>query len=84
MQNEYNVELTKKACFTDAKQSIQRFLDEPKGAVLFLYEKFTSQWNDPSFMSLLTNEWYSRNVEPQSALAEFFFMVQGEHFCCLL
>lgn len=80
VQNEYNVELTKKACFTDAKQSIQRFLDEPKGAVLFLYEKFTSQWNDPSFMSLLTNEWYSRNVEPQSALAEFFLYGAGRTF----
>ncbi len=90
----YDKELTAEICKEDIKQSFDRFLQEPKQAVTFFYEKFTSQWNDPTFMSLLTNEWYSRNVEPQSAVAEFFlyglgrtlliFVMNMYHFLILL
>ncbi len=77
VQSGYNRQLTNEACIADMKQSFQRFAEQPKEAVLFFYEKFTAQWNDPSFMSLLTNEWYSRNVEPQSQVAEFFLYGTG-------
>ncbi len=90
----YDKELTAEICKEDIKQSFDRFLQEPKQAISFFYEKFTSQWNDPTFMSLLTNEWYSRNVEPQSAVAEFFlyglgrtlliFVMNIYHFLILL
>lgn len=76
-QNGYDNELTKEACIANMKQSLQHFAEQPKSAVRFFYDKFSSQWNDPSFMSLLTNEWYSRNVEPQSSLAEFFLYGLG-------
>lgn len=76
-QNGYDNELTKKACIANLKQSLQHFAEHPKSAVRFFYDKFSSQWNDPSFMSLLINEWYSRNVEPQSFFAEFFLYGLG-------
>lgn len=73
----YDSGVAKEACYADLKQSFQHFAERPKKSVLFFYEKFTAQWNDPSFMSLLTNEWYSRNVEPQSQVAEFFLYGAG-------
>lgn len=80
VQSGYDAELTKNICIANLEQSLKRFAEQPKAAALFFYEKFTSQWNDPSFMSLLTNEWYSRNVEPQSSMAEFFLYGAGRTF----
>lgn len=77
VNNGYDHELTEEVCLEDIRQSLGRWMQEPGPAVSFIYEKFTSQWNDPTFMSLLTNEWYSRNVEPQSAVAEFFLYGLG-------
>lgn len=83
-QSGYDSDVAKKASFVDLKQSFQRFVEQPKEAVLFFYEKFTAQWNEPSFMSLLTNEWYSRNVDPQSQVAEFFLYGTGRTLLLLI
>ncbi len=73
----YDRELTINTCMNDLKQSLKELISNPRHGLWFLYHKFTSQWNDPSFLSMLTNEWYSRNVEPQSDAALFFLYGNG-------
>lgn len=68
-ENGFDREKTEEACMDDLEQSLTKMLHSPRYAVSFFYDKFTSQWNEPTFMSLITNEWYSRNGKPQSALA---------------
>ncbi len=73
----YDRELTVDTCITDIKQSLAELVSNPRHGLSFLYHKFTSQWNDPTFLSMLTNEWYSRDVEPQSEVALFFLYGKG-------
>lgn len=75
--NGYDKDLTVQAAIEDLKASLGGMIKEPRRALAFIYDKFTSQWNDPTFMSLLTNEWYSRNVEPQSRVAIYFLYEGG-------
>lgn len=82
--NGYDRELTAQAATEDLKASLSQFISNPRYALSFFYEKFTSQFNDPTFMSLLTNEWYSRNVEPQSRLAIWFLYGGGRTFLSIL
>lgn len=77
-ENAYDSEKTGRACKENLKQSIGRFWESPGTAMRFFYDKFSSQWNEPTFMALLTNEWYSRNEEPQSAIAIFFLYGRGK------
>lgn len=65
----FDRELTTSVCISDMKQSLKELVSNPRHGLSFLYHKFSSQWNEPTFLSMLTNEWYSRNVEPQSDLA---------------
>lgn len=78
VENAYDSEKTSRACAENLKQSIGRFWESPGAALRFFYDKFTSQWNEPTFMALLTNEWYSRNEEPQSAIAVFLLYGAGK------
>lgn len=78
VENAYDSEKTSQECAENLKQSVGRFLESPRAALRFFYDKFTSQWNEPTFMSLLTNEWYSRNEEPQSAIAVFLLYGTGK------
>lgn len=80
----YDRELTTSACVKDIKQSLQELVQNPRHGLWFLYHKFTSQWNDPTFLSMLTNEWYSRNVEPQSDIAIFFLYGKGRNLLITL
>lgn len=65
----YDTELTIELCMDSIKTSVQSFIASPKSAIFFFYKKFISQWNDPGFQSQITNEWYSRHRNDQSALA---------------
>ena len=67
--NGYDTAATTAACRTSLAERFQTFLHHPRYALRFFFDKFSSQWNEPTFMSIQTNEWYSRNCEPQSALA---------------
>lgn len=76
-ENQYDQQLTAQACMENIKESCGRFLHEQRYAIDYFYKKFTSQWNAPTFSSLLINEWNSRHVENLSPLAEFFIYGTG-------
>lgn len=76
-ENGYDQAGTSRACMDNLKMSLNRFVHEKKYTLKFFYDKFTSQWNNPDFMSLITNEWYSRDGEPLSDTAVFFIYGLG-------
>ncbi len=67
--NGYDQKATVAACMMELRERFEYFLHHPKYTLYFFFDKFSSQWNEPTFMSIQTNEWYSRNCEPQSNLA---------------
>lgn len=67
--NGYDQKATVAACIVELRERFEYFLNHPKYTLYFFFDKFSSQWNEPTFMSIQTNEWYSRNCEPQSNLA---------------
>lgn len=75
----YDRQLTTETCMNDIEHSLKELISHPRHGLPFLYQKFTSQWNDPTFLSMLTNEWYSRNVQPQSDVAIFFLYGKGRN-----
>ena len=75
--NDFDRRATTKACLENIRESLKRFVHNPKDALYFFYRKFVSQWNDPTFQSLIVNEWYSRYTENRPALADFFICGTG-------
>lgn len=69
LEHGYDQQATKAACMAELQDRFSYFLHHPRYTPFFFFDKFSSQWNEPTFMSIQTNEWYSRNVEPQSGLA---------------
>lgn len=67
--NGYDAEAATAACKLSLMDRLQYFVHHPRYTLFFFFDKFSSQWNEPTFMSIQTNEWYSRNCEPQSDLA---------------
>ena len=55
------------------------FIHEHRYTLNFFYKKFTSQWNAPTFQSMITNEWASRHVDNLSPVANFFIYEQGHN-----
>lgn len=76
-QNGFDYNTTNEICIENIEESVKRFVQNPKEAIYFFYRKFISQWNAPTFQSLITNEWYSRYTENRSALADFFLYGWG-------
>lgn len=76
-ENNFDTDATVQACKENLKHTVVEMVHSPRYALHFFYDKFTSQWNEPTFMSLITNEWYSRNEEPQSTLAISFLYGTG-------
>lgn len=76
-QNNYDAEQTTAACMENLKESFKKFIHEQKYTLNFFYKKFTSQWNAPTFQSMITNEWASRHVEGLSPVANFFLYGLG-------
>ena len=73
----YDTAIATSVCKEVLKERFCYFLHHPQNAVSFFFDKFSSQWNEPTFMSLQTNEWYSRNCEPQSSFAIFLLYGTG-------
>lgn len=71
-ENGFDRAKTTQACMENLSHSLKRFLHEQRFALNFFYKKFTSQWNAPTFQSMITNEWNSRYVDNLSPLAHFF------------
>lgn len=76
-QNGFDNEVTTQVCISNIKDSLDGFIHNPFHGVYFFYKKFVSQWNAPTFQSMITNEWYSRHTENRSSLADFFIYYQG-------
>lgn len=72
VENGYDRERTTQACLDNLSYSLQKLFHEQRYALNYMYKKFTSQWNMPTFQSLLVNEWNSRHVEHLSSVAVFF------------
>lgn len=71
-ENNYDREKTTAACMESLKTSFDKFLHEQRYTMDFFYKKFTSQWNAPTFQSMITNEWASRHIDNLSPVANFF------------
>lgn len=72
----FDTQLAKEKSIESIKESLGGFVKNPKYAVYYFYKKFVSQWNDPTFQSLMVSEWYSRYVG-RSALADYFIYGAG-------
>ncbi|MCL2512706.1 MAG: glycosyltransferase family 39 protein [Oscillospiraceae bacterium] len=46
------------------KERLKVFSEDPKYAASFFYEKFASQWNEPTYQSIWTNQVRSHYAEP--------------------
>ncbi|MDD6070684.1 MAG: glycosyltransferase family 39 protein [Clostridiales bacterium] len=76
-ENGFDRQETTEACLENIQESLQRFVQYPKAAIYFFYKKFVSQWNDPTFQSLIVNEWSSRYTENKFPLADIFIYGMG-------
>ena len=76
-ENGYDAAQTSSACVENLKESFDKFVHEQKYTLDFFYKKFTSQWNAPTFQSMITNEWASRHVDGLSPVANFFLYELG-------
>lgn len=76
-RNNHDAEKTTSVCMLSIKESVNSFLSAPKSGLRFFYRKFISQWNDPTFASQLTNEWYSRHRDDHSSLALYLIYGNG-------
>ena len=76
-ENGFDRQQTIRACMENLSYSAEKFLSDRGFALEFFYKKFTSQWNAPTFQSMITNEWNSRYVENLSQLAHFFIYGLG-------
>lgn len=75
-ENDYDREKTTEACLTNLKQSLHKLAHEQKYALNYFYKKFTSQWNAPTFQSMITAEWSVRHVE-RVLPAAYYFIYEG-------
>lgn len=76
-ENDYDREKTTRACITNLKQSLHKMAHEQKYALNYFYKKFTSQWNAPTFQSMITAEWSVRHVEGTGPVARYFIYERG-------
>lgn len=76
-QNGYDREATSRVCMENLEASMNKFIHEQRYSLNFFYKKYTSQWNAPTFQSMITNEWSSRYVEQLSPVAKFFIYGYG-------
>ena len=76
-QCDYDREATTEACLDNLKQTLGRFAHEQKYALNYFYKKFTSQWNAPTFQSMISNEWSTRHTDKTTPLAHYFIFEDG-------
>ena len=73
----YDTAQTTAACMASIKESLLSFVSAPKAGLYFFYKKFIAQWNDPSFLSQIIVEWYSRHRDDQSSFALYLIYGNG-------
>ncbi|MCI7040880.1 MAG: glycosyltransferase family 39 protein [Lachnospiraceae bacterium] len=83
-QCEYDRQATTKACLDNLKQSLDKLVHEQKYALNYFYKKFTSQWNDPTFLVMLSNEWCTRHSDKTTPMAHYFIFEGGRDILCSL
>ena len=76
-QCNYDRQATTKACLDNLKQSLDKLVHEQRYALNFFYKKFTSQWNAPTFQSMISNEWSTRHTDKTTPLAHYFIFEDG-------
>lgn len=54
--NNYNVQATSHASVENIRQRVSYFIDNPKYAARFFYQKFASQWNETTYQSIWNNK----------------------------
>ena len=74
---EYDRAKTTAACADNLKQSLDKLVHEQKYALNYLYKKFTSQWNAPTFQAIISNEWSTRHTNKTTSLAHYFIFEGG-------
>lgn len=75
--NDYDRERTTEACLDNLKESLSKLFHEQRYALNFVYKKFTSQWNAPTFQAMITNEWSIRHNEEILPLTKFLIYGTG-------
>lgn len=83
-QCNYDRQATTKACLDNLKQSLDKLVHEQKYALNYFYKKFTSQWNDPTFLVMLSNEWCTRHSDNTTPMAHYFIFEGGRDILCSL
>ncbi len=76
-QCNYDRQATTKACLDNLKQSLDKLAHEQRYALNYFYKKFTSQWNAPTFQSMISNEWSTRHTDKTTPLAQYFIFEGG-------
>lgn len=83
-ENDYDRASTTQVCVENLKQSLHKLVHEQKYALNYIYKKFTSQWNEPTFQTMITNEWSMRHTNNDSTLAHYFIFEDGREILCEL
>lgn len=73
----YDREVTTQACLDNLKQSVNKFMHEQRYSLNYFYKKFTSQWNAPTFQSMISNEWSTRHTDKTTGIAHYFIFEKG-------
>ncbi len=76
-QNDYDWDATAKACMDNLKQSLGKLAHEQRYALNYFYKKFTSQWNEPTFQTMISNEWCTRHTDKTTEIAHYFLFEKG-------
>lgn len=76
-ENDYDRARTTQVCVESLKQSLGKLAHEQKYALNFVYKKFTSQWNAPTFQAMISNEWSTRHTDKATSLAHYFIFKRG-------
>lgn len=76
-RNGYDRDAAANECLDDLKRNLGRLLHEQRYALNFIYKKFTSQWNAPTFQAMISNEWGMRHTDNDSVLAHYFVYGRG-------
>lgn len=67
VESDYDYDVAFDKSVNSIKEAALEHIHNPGHAIYYYYRKFVSQWNDPTFQSLIMNEWYSRHVEQTPA-----------------
>lgn len=76
----YDTAKTTELCVENIKESLGKFARGQKYTLNYFYKKFTSQWNAPTFKSVISCEWGTRHTKPLSPLGNSLLFGTGRTF----